>query len=600
MEDNELLPLDNLITELSNVEAEADTDVKEDFPLPDIITPDDIDSGTGTELTALTPTILIAEEGGGGEMESGTKNYSVDKNYTVDEGFERPEGGWDTGLSTASVCGTEDYCDSSDSEDNESADNKSSTSSSSSFPSESSGIFYKAEYTPPPLPAQPASGLLSVENRDSYWRDFFTRSSKMSGGDGGQLEVQRSRSGCEGLSSPPGQLCQSQSDAVIGYNDPVTYSDLTSGRNISYQSDIEQVPQEDSVNERSSLHSQDKKIEGQSEDAPVIPRTLKSPLRNEIFDQPWTEVGGDSPEQVASQDNLTSTISQEMQDLLTSIQSLGKSEEPSQVKKSKQSPPSRSPVKNKEPSPTSPSQTEKNVDFESLMKEVESQIRFSVTAELLERMTNCPSIENYFISGLSDVCESQVSPDTYLGSPPIPDLLKTTVRQAQPPPPPVDRMSQTHFFSSGEERKASLPAFSCPPAAATRGLTSPSPDYRRRFTSLPRPSDMTGANNFPVTGRVPDMRARVSCSSDQDSYSTVCSDLSAVRSDIDSLCDIINTSPDLADRRDSQVSTGRFDNEKVVQDLRDTRHLMKDIEYTVDNFRRHLSLPNGKVMSDDN
>ena len=326
----------------------------------------------------------------------------------------------------------------------------------------------------------------------------------------------------------------------------------------------------------------------------MIPRTLRSPLRNEIFDQPWTEVGGDSPEQVASQDNLTSTISQEMQDLLTSIQSLGKSEEPSQGKKSKPSPPRRSPVKNKEPSPTSPSspsQSEANVDFESLMKEVETQIRFSVTAELLERMTNCPSIENYFISGLSEVCESEVSPDTYLGSPPIPDLLKTTVRQPQPQSP-VDRMSQTHFFSSGEERKTSLPASRSPPAPAGRGVTSPSPDYRRRFTSLPRPSDMTGANNYPVTGRVPDMRARVSCSSDQDSYSTVCSDLSAVRSDIDSLCDLINTP---ADRRDSQVSTGRFDNQKVVQDLRDTRHLMKDIEHTVDNFRRHLSLPNGKV-----
>ena len=95
------------------------------------------------------------------------------------------------------------------------------------------------------------------------------------------------------------------------------------------------------------------------------------------------------------------------------------------------------------------------------------------------------------------------------------------------------------------------------------------------------------------------MRARVSCSSDQESFSTVCSDLSAVRSDLDSLCDLIKTSPDQADRRDSQVSTGRFDSEKVVQDLRDTRHLMKDIEHTVDNFRRHLSLPNGKVMSNE-
>ena len=96
------------------------------------------------------------------------------KNYTVEDGFERP---WDNVLSTDSVCGTEDNCDdSSDISDDDTADNKSS--SSSSFPSESSGIFYKAEYTPPPPTAQtPVNNLLSIENRDQYWRNFFSRNS---------------------------------------------------------------------------------------------------------------------------------------------------------------------------------------------------------------------------------------------------------------------------------------------------------------------------------------------------------------------------------------------------------------------------------------
>ena len=72
MEDNELLPLDNVITELSTLEAEVDTDVKEDFPLPDIITPDDTESGP--DQAAVTPTILIAEEEE--RAESGTRGRS--------------------------------------------------------------------------------------------------------------------------------------------------------------------------------------------------------------------------------------------------------------------------------------------------------------------------------------------------------------------------------------------------------------------------------------------------------------------------------------------------------------------------------------------
>ena len=131
-----------------------------------------------------------------------------------------------------------------------------------------------------------------------------------------------------------------------------------------------------------------------------------------------------------------------------------------------------------------------------------------------------------------------------------------------------------------------------------------SPDHpRKRVTSLPRPSDMAGAGaKFPPTGRVPDMWSRVQQGRDSGAeeggggdtaqLSAVCADLVRVRSDLDTLCDMIQTQEPGAGAR--RGSGDRF-NLKLEQDLRDTQIVMKDIEHTVDSFRRHLSLPSGKV-----
>ena len=144
-----------------------------------------------------------------------------------------------------------------------------------------------------------------------------------------------------------------------------------------------------------------------------------------------------------------------------------------------------------------------------------------------------------------------------------------------------------------------------------RGVTSPSTDNsKKRFTSLPRPSDMSGVTRYNVpAGKVPDMWSRVQCSEDtcatdetsDDGYTGMCSDLSKVRNDIDNLCDIINNSSDklkqeltAGNESQSQRSSGKF-NRNIEKDLRDTQNVMKDIEHTVDSFRRHLSLPSGKV-----
>ena len=176
--------------------------------------------------------------------------------------------------------------------------------------------------------------------------------------------------------------------------------------------------------------------------------------------------------------------------------------------------------------------------------------------------------------------------DSFKGTPPIPDLLQATVRQ----------------------HPSSLPAYKYSPPSQS------SPDYaNRRYTNLPRPSDIPGVtqvSRYPQpTGNVPDMWSRVRCpsvtdlssstprssrSENTETYSDVCADLFRVKNDIDSLCDIINNSG--ADKyvKDPSLS-GQHHDRKIEKDLRDTRDVMKDIEHTVDSFRRHLSLPSGKV-----
>ena len=110
---------------------------------------------------------------------------------------------------------------------------------------------------------------------------------------------------------------------------------------------------------------------------------------------------------------------------------------------------------------------------------------------------------------------------------------------------------------------------------------------------------MSGVTKYQPTGKVPDMYSRVQCPGDDtDKLTDVCSDLSKVRSDIDNLCDIINNSSDKLKQEmwesESQRSSGKYCR-KIEKDLHDTQLVMKDIEHTVDSFRRHLSLPSGRV-----
>ena len=667
LEEAELLPHDGA------------QEVAEEFPLPDIVAEEEQEQEQGT------PTITFVEERDNGDTEHNDTasalsrmtsaqiseiveeecdddvaegGQTLAKTYTVEEGFERP---WDNLVSTDSVCGTEERGDeASDISDDDTIDNgsSSSSSSSSSFPSESSGIFYKAEYTPP-LATPPVTSHLSIENRDTYWRNFFSRNSAVSDKDTSHdaPRLQKTRSGCNhavGDCAGAG-LGKSKSDAKIGYSSStvqhstVQYSsghqvsdtsrqaeaviqsdkcavaeqhssnEFITVKNTSSSDDIGQLQQEaDSLNETSSpLREHGKKLEGQAEAeagaGAVRPRAARSPTREEVFSGPWTEVGGSSPQQQAgSAASLSTTISQEMQDLLASIQSLTGAEDraPAAAAKSAKPRPPQPPVQL-----PACRHGEKNVDLESLMKEVETQIRFSVTAELLERMANCPSIENYFVSGVAQdpaPPPPQATPapapgkppsspdggqcaaaggehDTFLGSPPIPDLLQTTVK-LPPAPAATDRLAQASFFSS---------------AAAV------SPDHpRKRVTSLPRPSDMAGAGaKFPPTGRVPDMWSRVQQGRDSGAeeggggdtaqLSAVCADLVRVRSDLDTLCDMIQTQagagPGQEPGAGARRGSGERFNLKLEQDLRDTQIVMKDIEHTVDSFRRHLSLPSGKV-----
>ena len=607
----------------------------------------------------------------------------VEKNYTVEDGFDRPSGGWDSVPSTQSIYETEESVpkntdhNNCDNPGDESDDDDDKSSSSSSLPSESSGIFYKAEYTPPlntGTDTPPINNLLSVENRDRYWQNFFSKNSRTPVSVPGPGAVQRSLSGSNnnlvGLPPKPSSVCKSKSDAKISYTDIRTNQEcrLDSVAELSSLDAKDDTSNElKTVNESSSKtsihdsHQQGKKNECfETEGAEkrhrlrtdiVLPRTLKSPMKEDVFDFPVTELSGDSPEHL-SRDNLSTTISQEMQDLLSSIQSLGKTESGESQNKLSQ-------MKTANVEQNRDKSKENSVNFENLLKEVEDQIRFSATAELLERIANCPAIENSHISDIRpttptncsvtkelhnptpaeipppiiqppsslQLLEGNMRNQSCLGSPPkpIPDLLRTTMNS----PRIVDRLGQASFFHDKERysptARTSTPTSSRP----TSSVTSPSPEYNmRRFTSLPRPSDMPSAKTYLPTGRVPDMLSRISCPDDSNweseygeysadsapytNYTNVCEDLSKVRSDIDNLHNIIsntkshlttNGKPLLDIFEDFKVKSDDGEQAKeatqypslLAKDLEETKNAMTDIEKTVSSFTKQVSLPIGKV-----
>lgn len=621
----------------------------------------------------------------------------VAKNYTVEDGFDRPDGGWDSVPSTQSIYETEEYVPKSSDHNNcdnpgdESDDDDDKSSSSSSLPSESSGIFYKAEYTPPlntGMETPPVNNLLSVDNRDTYWRNFFSRNSQKPLCEGSgplQKSFSGSNNNVKGLPPKPSSMCKSKSDAKISYTDMRCYPERTLD-GVSKLSSLD--AKEDTSNElktydesASKADIQDNHLakkasgcfetEAEAKCLPqkpeiILPRTLKSPMKEDVFDQPLTELTGSSPERAMSQDNLSSTISQEMQDLLSSIQSLGKTDSCESHEKLAHKSCSTDDSNIRKISETS---TEKNVNFENLLKEVEDQIRFSATAELLERMSKCPAVESsQIVSSPQDIhaadtlsrmeknqgndnekCrvnERKQTPPTSLklldgnrrphhcvGSPPkpIPDLLRATMNS----PLVIDRLAQASFFSSDSERGSPATRTSTPikspvtvTSRPTSSLTSPLPDYNaRRFTSLPRPSDMPSAKTFQPTGRVPDMLSRVSYPSESNweseyteysndrvpftNYSNVCDDLSKVRSDIDNLHDIISSTKnhlstngkpllDIFEDFKTKQNNGDLAKESVqypstlARDLEETKNAMTDIEKTVNNFTKQVSLPIGK------
>jgi len=612
----------------------------------------------------------------------------VAKNYTVEDGFDRPSGGWDSVPSTQSIYETEESVpkisdhNNCDNAEDESDNDDDKSSSSSSLPSESSGIFYKAEYTPPlntGTETPPINSLLSVENRDRYWQNFFNKNSRtpVVGGSGPlQKSLSGSNNNVVGLPPKPSSVCKSKSDAKISYTDIRTVPEcrLDSVAELSSLDAKDDTSNElKTVNESSSKtsipdsHHGGKKNECFETEGLekrqrlrtdiVLPRTLKSPMKEDVFDFPVTELSGDSPEQL-SRDNLSTTISQEMQDLLSSIQSLGKTESVDSQEKIPHN-------KTENEEKSEGKCKENNVNFENLLKEVEDQIRFSATAELLERIANCPAIENSQIGDFQskgDLYPTQSSPakepvnqipsanvcgtpeipppiphppsslqlhegnmrnQTSLGSPkPIPDLLRTTMNS----PRIVDRLGQTSFFNDNKDQNSPT-ARTCTPTSSrpTSSVTSPSPEYNaRRFTSLPRPSDMPSARTYLPTGRVPDMLSRISCPSDSSweseygaesapytNYTNVCEDLSRVRSDIDNLHDIIsntkshlttNGKPLLDIFEDFKVRNDDGEQSKeaaqypslLARDLEETKNAMTDIEKTVNSFTKQVSLPIGK------
>lgn len=419
------------------------------------------------------------------------------KDYTVEDGFERPEGGWEAAESVTAAS-VEANCDSEEEEEEDTA-GAGKSSSSSSLPSESSGIFYKAEYTPHPshLSSPAPNGLLSVENRDSYWSSFFHPTARSSEAPGC---LRKSSSGnmdkVRGLPPRPSQVTKSKSDAKVNYS----ASDIP----------IEEVKSEQNKTNEGGTENELKtafpEIEAIREEIVVARSSVKTPKAEEVDVRPWTECSsGYSPETSNSRDNLSSTISQEMQDLLSSIQSLGKTD-------SGEVSGNHLPSLGRRISQGAGGQEESKAGLHRLMAEVENQIRFSATEELLQRMAACPSVEQQPGPPSADL-HSFTCGHKAAASPPVPDLLRSAIDSPSSEP-------LTPSFASS--------------------LESPG---NRRITALQRPSDMANGRPFTPTGRVPDMLSRVSCGHDSNNFSNleaVRDDLSKVRNDIDSLRESLN------------------------------------------------------------
>jgi len=580
----------------------------------------------------------------------------VEKNYTVEDGFDRPEDGWDCLPST----NDNDYNVKSDDENENSSE-------SSSLPSESSGIFYKAEYTPPlniGSEAPPVNNTVSLEKGESYWREFFNRKlDSPLGASTGTIRYSPSGHGnnVKGLPPKPSSVSKSKSDAKISYKDVPSHVGIILSsfeEEESFYIDRRKYPYykfepfnnsdlNTNIYPGFNIKTDDNQSVVNLPDLTsnvILPRTLK-PLKKDKFDKPWTELSANCPEseQLQSNDNISSTISQEMRNLLHNIQALGKTEQQPYQDNNNFIP--------KENSPRIVNNTEKPyeeyVDFDKLMKEVENQIRFSTTPELLERIAYCPAIENYETTAglevinvdqhnlaatpmmkplISKQGEETTNNIKGVNLQSIPDLLKNTVNSHQE----IDTFKcqgSLHFV--GTPSNCPTPISSQTPSS----VTFSSPEYnRRKYTSLPRPSDMPSAKTYQLTGRVPDMLSRIRCPSDSKwesdyegqqnkygednikhaNFTEVKEDLSKVRSDIDSLKEVISNAKndikangkpllDIFDEFKTKPADLKYkfggskhDKGAIVRDLADTSSAMRDIENTLKSFSKQVFMPIGK------
>jgi len=613
----------------------------------------------------------------------------VIKNYTVEDGFERPSGGWcdEEPIELVTEVLEEEcdiYCAVSEREgEDEEEDEDENSSSSSSLPSESSGIFYRAEYTAPATNSPMKPNLLSVDNRDAYWKKFFNKNPSAEREISCPNELQKCVSGgSKLLYEEPDRLhpCKSKSDAAINYiqHGSSTYlereklcelpeTNLLATGNEFEEAQFAEVPTENNLESASSQELD--QIDNETEQI-VLPKIAKSSsdedrLSNRLLTETSSRL---SPENNSSHDQLSTTISKEMQDLLSSIQSLGEHDRSENQGNAlileRKSGGLETHRQRKD------GLQDKKVDMNKLLQEVEEQIRFSATAELLERIAKCPSIEsmcqaareievkgqkkafspsklsNPQILTAANICEEEKRPsnesictqndpiDNLRIPPDLPDLIRPTMN---PSPNELGPTNNNYMSSVGD---------SC--------NTSSDQTMKRRFTSLPRPSEMPSSPQVKSqVVQVPDMLARVSCHGcdtkwksqystqngntdnlnvnpqldhgnnrkftnenvNYNNYINVCEDLSQVRTSIDNLKDIIsstkseiqNNSKPLMDIFEkchfyTHPPTGELANGQVVSsnqslenDLRETNNAIKEIERTVSKFSRHVSLPTGKA-----
>merc|ERR1719400_120403 len=214
-----------------------------------------------------------------------------------------------------------------------------------------------------------------------------------------------------GLPPRPSQVTKSKSDAKVNYS----ATDIPPMEELVVAGSVSNQREEESRSEKEIETAAFPEIEPIREEIVVARSSVKTPKAEEVDVRPWTECSsGYSPETSNSRDNLSSTISQEMQDLLSSIQSLGKTDSGESG--------NHLPSVGRRISQGGGQEESNKAGLHRLMAEVENQIRFSATEELLQRMAACPSVEQQ--PGPTNLHSLTSCSHKKSSSPPVPDLLR--------------------------------------------------------------------------------------------------------------------------------------------------------------------------------